>query len=179
MHSGHRNERHQLTELSDAAEFAEHEEHGSIRTFTTTIRVHDDRRRTARTQARTAVAPTVLIVEDDTKLSGLIVRMLNRAGFATTVAHTGDAALQAMLAHPPAAAVVDIMIPHPDGLEVCRQFRRDGWHGPIVAISALNSPEHRLRAANAGADTFLAKPFRLTDLVSTIEAINGRTPIEP
>jgi DNA-binding response OmpR family regulator len=63
------------------------------------------------------------------------------------------------------------MIPHPDGLELCHQFRRDGWNGPIVAISALTSPELRERALSAGADRFLAKPFRLGELVATLEHI--------
>lgn len=118
--------------------------------------------------------PTVLVVEDDEKLAQLISRMLLRAGFSPVQAATGDAALKVMRDDPPRGAVVDVMIPHPDGLELCHQFRRDGWNGPIVVISSLTSPELRERAIVAGADRFLAKPFRLRELVATLEHIEPR-----
>lgn len=113
----------------------------------------------------------VLVVEDDEKLSELIQRMLARGGYDGMVAATGDEALRAMRDRRPAAVVVDVMIPHPDGIEVCRKFRRDGWSGPIVAISARSSADHRRRAIEAGADTFLAKPFRLSELILTLDRL--------
>jgi len=118
----------------------------------------------------------VLVIEDDPKLSELLVRVFSRTGFESLVAKTGDAALQAMRLGEPCAVVVDIMIPHPDGIEVCRQFRRDGWRGPIVAISALSSNDNRNRVAVAGADMFLVKPFPLADLVAVIERLLGQDP---
>jgi len=129
-----------------------------------------------RSEVRCGERRVVLVVEDDHKLAGLLVRVLSRAGFEPLVAKTGDAALQAMRHGEPCAAVVDIRIPHPDGIEVCRQFRRDRWRGPIVAISALNSTDNRTRAARAGADAFLAKPFPLADLVTVIEGLLGHSP---
>jgi DNA-binding response OmpR family regulator len=123
-------------------------------------------------QARPAAAPVVLIVEDDEKLAALIRRMLGRAGFDSILAPTGDAALAAMRGGDPAAAVLDVMIPHPDGIEVCRQFRRDGWSGPIIAISARNSALDRERVAAAGADVFFSKPFRLSELITTLENLH-------
>jgi DNA-binding response OmpR family regulator len=64
--------------------------------------------------------------------------------------------------------VLDVMIPGPDGIEVCRELRRAGWHGAIVLISALDGAETRRRALGAGADAFLAKPFPLGDLVDAL-----------
>lgn len=121
-----------------------------------------------------SVRRDVLVVEDDDKLAALIQRMLMRTGFEPRLASTGDAALSAMRSQQPAAVVVDVMIPHPDGIEVCRQFRRDGWTGPIVAISARHAPQDRERVAAAGADAFLSKPFRLADLISTLRGLDDR-----
>jgi DNA-binding response OmpR family regulator len=70
--------------------------------------------------------------------------------------------------------VLDIMIPAPDGIEVCRCLRRAGWQGAIVLISALDGPETRRRSRSSGADVFLAKPFRLTELLDAVTALIGR-----
>jgi DNA-binding response OmpR family regulator len=123
--------------------------------------------------------PVVLIVEDDEKLAALIGRMLGRAGFDSIVTGTGDAALSAMREREPNAAVLDVMIPHPDGIEVCRQFRRDGWTGPIIAISARNSPLDRERVMAAGADAFLSKPFHLSELIATLDRFHAEQPLLP
>ena len=78
-----------------------------------------------------------------------------------------------MRRHPADAVVLDIMIPHPDGIEVCRQLRRDGWRGPVVLISALDGAETRWRARSAGADVFLPKPFRLIQLLDAVTSLLG------
>lgn len=119
--------------------------------------------------AAAEASPLVLVVEDDERLGPLVGRMLGRAGYAWALAATGDDALRAMRERRPAAVVVDVMIPHPDGIEVCRQFRRDGWDGPLVAMSARNSPDDRRRVLAAGADRFLAKPFPLGELVTALD----------
>lgn len=108
----------------------------------------------------------VLIVEDDEKLARLLARAFDQAGMTTLEVSTGDAALRSVQ-HGIAirAAVLDVMIPHPDGLEVCRHLRRLDPLLPLVAISARVGPEHRSRARAAGADAFLGKPFPLSELV--------------
>lgn len=123
---------------------------------------------------RPVAAPLVLVVEDDERLGALVGRMLDRAGYAWELATTGDDALRAMRERRPDAVVVDVMIPHPDGIEVCRQFRRDGWAGPLLAMSARNSPDDRRRVLAAGADGFLAKPFPLGELVASLDDLRAR-----
>jgi CheY-like chemotaxis protein len=127
--------------------------------------------------ASAEAAGVVLLVEDDEKFAELLARALGRIGLDARLAVTGDGALEAMRARQPVAAVVlDIMIPHPDGIEVCRQLRRDGWRGPIVIISALDSADTRTRARNAGADVFLPKPFRLSELLDAIATLVDGAP---
>jgi two-component system response regulator MprA len=115
----------------------------------------------------------VLIVEDDHKLAAVLARSLRRAGYACTIAESGDQALWTVDARPPDALVVDVMIPHPSGVEVCRHLRRRGFDGPIVVISARSNVDDRAAAQRAGADRFLAKPFALAELVSTLGSLFG------
>ncbi len=118
---------------------------------------------------------SVLVVEDDQKLSRILAAWLEQAGFACVVAESGDQALWAMNSGEPDALVLDVMIPHPSGVEVCRHLRACGFGGAIVMISARSSPGDRA-AARAGADRFLAKPFPLDDLVATLrELLDARS----
>lgn len=117
-----------------------------------------------------AARPLVLVVEDDERLGPIVGRMLERSGYDHVLATTGDDALRAMRDRAPMAAVVDIMIAHPDGIEVCRKFRRDGWRGALMVMSARSSPDDRRRSLDAGADAFLPKPFRLPELMEALEA---------
>jgi DNA-binding response OmpR family regulator len=116
-------------------------------------------------------APHVLVVEDDPKMAAIIERCLARASYETEIAATGDQALWAVLHHSPAAMVLDVMIPHPSGIEVCRHLRRQGWSGPVIVVSARSSPADREAAFRAGADAFLGKPFPLSELLSTVDQL--------
>lgn len=115
--------------------------------------------------------PIVLVVDDDVKLAAVITRYLERMGCSCVTAHTGDQALWALNAEPPAALVLDVMVPHPSGLEVCRHARAVGYMGPIVVISAQSGSEARAAASRAGASSFLAKPFRLSELASVLAPV--------
>ncbi len=126
------------------------------------------------TATRTRHAPRVLVVDDDVKLAGIVARALERAGYGCVVADSGDQALWAANAHHPDALVLDVMIPHPSGVEVCRHLRVAGFAGPIVVISARSRTDDRAAARRAGADAFMAKPFALSDLVSSLDALVGR-----
>jgi DNA-binding response OmpR family regulator len=114
------------------------------------------------------VAAQVLIVEDDPKMAAIIERCLRKAEYETEVAATGDQALWAVLHHAPTAMVLDVMIPHPSGIEVCRHLRGRGWTGPVVVVSARSSPADRDAALRAGANAFLGKPFGLNELLETV-----------
>ncbi len=114
----------------------------------------------------------VLVVEDDPKFGALVTRAFARSGMRSVHLLSGDGALRAMRSGIPfCAAVLDVMIPHPDGIEVCRYLRRLGSDIPVVAISARSSSDDRARVRAAGADAFLAKPFALTDLVDLTAAL--------
>jgi len=120
----------------------------------------------AGTRDERSVGP-VLLAEDDLKFAQLLVRVFARAGIDSVHTSTGDEALRVMQSGTEfRAAVLDVMIPHPDGLEVCRHLQRLTPELPVLAISARTGTQHRARALAAGADVFLEKPFALHDLMS-------------
>lgn len=124
-------------------------------------------------------ARRVLVVDDDAKLATVLVRALQRAGYDASAVGSGDQALWAILKHQPDALVLDVVIPHPSGVEVCRHLRAHGWAGGIVMISARSNPDDRTTAIRAGADAFLAKPFGLTDLITAVSSLLTDPPDPP
>lgn len=124
-------------------------------------------------------AKAVLIVEDDPKFADLLTRVFEGPVFTTITVGSGDEALRlldgGLALH---AAVVDVMIPHPDGLELCRHVRMQAPTLPVVVISARAGAPHRARALAAGASAFLEKPFALRDLVALTTSLIGHRPPE-
>ena len=121
----------------------------------------------------------VLVVEDDPKFAAVLERHLHAVGVSSRLAESGDTALTAVRAFEVAGLVLDIMIPHPDGIEVCRQLRRDRWNGLIVAMSARTGPIHEAAIRDAGADVFLAKPFPLDDLTAALAPVLPTEEVDP
>ena len=78
----------------------------------------------------------VLVVDDDPKFVRIAVRRLERAGYDCVTGESGDHALWAVADQRPDVIVLDVMMPHPSGIEVCRHLRADGWTGGVVVVSA-------------------------------------------
>lgn len=111
-------------------------------------------------------AACVLVVEDDVKFADVVARAFARARVSSVLVETGDAALHTARSRGDLDAVVlDVMIPHPDGIEVCHHLRRTCPDLPLIVMSARAGGEQGSRARAAGAAAFLAKPFSLQHLV--------------
>lgn len=106
----------------------------------------------------------VLVVEDDLKMAGLLRRGLEHEGYAVDVVRTGAEALWAAEELTVDAVVLDVMIPSPDGFEVCRQLRRSGRWMPVLLLTARDSVSDRVAGLDAGADDYLVKPFAFDEL---------------
>lgn len=105
----------------------------------------------------------VLLLEDDEKLAGILVRGLADDGLSVDVAVTGAQALAMAGRTDYDAMILDVMLPGMDGLEACRRLRRGGLSVPVLVISARDDLSERdLRGA--GADQFMAKPLRVAEL---------------
>ena len=116
----------------------------------------------------------LLIVDDEPKVVALLKRALERDGHTLEVATTGSAALSAAREANYDALILDVMIPPPDGLEVCRTLRKDGNWTPMLLLTGRGAIEDRVSGLDAGADDYLPKPFSLTELSARLRAITRR-----
>jgi two-component system, OmpR family, alkaline phosphatase synthesis response regulator PhoP len=118
----------------------------------------------------------ILVVEDDPDIAELVARYLDKAGFVTERAASGRDALQTIAVRPPGLMVLDLMLPHVDGLEVCRQVRaNESTAGiPIIMLTARAEESERIVGLELGADDYLAKPFSPNELVARVRALLRR-----
>ncbi|MEL6583265.1 MAG: phosphate regulon transcriptional regulator PhoB [Pseudomonadota bacterium] len=119
----------------------------------------------------------ILVVEDDAALSELLRYNLGREGFALQSATDGEEALISVQEQAPDLIVLDWMLPHVSGIEICRQLRArtETKDLPIIMLTARGEEEDRVRGLEIGADDYLTKPFSMTELVARIRAVLRRT----
>ncbi len=120
----------------------------------------------------------VLVVEDDLKMAGLLQRGLEHEGYAVDVVGNGAEALWPAGELTVDAVVLDVMIPSPDGFEVCRQLRRSGRWMPVLLLTARDSISDGVAGLDAGADDYLLKPFAFDELFARLWALLRREPGE-
>jgi two-component system, OmpR family, response regulator len=130
------------------------------------------------TPAATTTTVRLLLVEDDLKLSHTLGRGLRQEGYGVDEAHTGDEALLALAKTDYDMVVLDVLLPGPDGYEVCRWLRaRNPWL-PVLMLTALGDVQDRIRGLDTGADDYLVKPFDFGELVARVRALLRRGPSE-
>ena len=113
----------------------------------------------------------VLVVEDETKMAGLLKRGLEEEGYAVDVARTGADAVWLGSELQYDAIVLDVMLPDLDGFEVCRRLRAAGRWPPILMLTARDGVTDRVAGLDAGADDYLTKPFSFSELFARLRAL--------
>lgn len=109
------------------------------------------------------------MVDDEPQILRALRVVLREAGFEPVLAETGAEALDRAAVRPPEAAIVDLMLPDTDGVELTRSLR--GWSEmPILVLSAVGEEEQKVRALQAGADDYITKPFGSRELVARLQA---------
>ncbi|MGN0855317.1 MAG: response regulator [Kiritimatiellia bacterium] len=121
----------------------------------------------------------ILIVEDDDKVAGFVADGFRREGHVSLRARDGEEGLAAARSGRFDAAVMDVMIPGLDGIEVIRRLRAAGRRLPIIILSARGSVESKVCGLEAGADDYLAKPFSITELIARVQALVRRASMTP
>src|SRR5438067_511974 len=111
-------------------------------------------------------------------MARLIQRSLQERGHAVDTVDNGSEALWMATECRYDAIVLDVMIPPPDGIEVCRQLRERGQWAPILLLTARDGVEDRVDGLDAGADDYLPKPFSLEELSARLRALTRRRPTE-
>ena len=116
---------------------------------------------------------TILVVEDEPQIAGLVRDYLEHAGFAVITAGDGPAALALARTRRPDAIVLDLGLPRVDGLDVIRAIRRDS-RVPIVILTARGDETDRVTGLELGADDYVVKPFSPRELVARVRAVLRR-----
>lgn len=116
----------------------------------------------------------LLIIEDDAKIAALIEKGMREAGFQVDVCHDGNSGLAHGLRGHYDAAVIDIMLPGLDGLEVIEQLREQRISTPVLILSARQSVDDRIKGLQKGGDDYMVKPFSFNELLARIQALIRR-----
>ncbi|MGQ0569655.1 MAG: response regulator [Armatimonadota bacterium] len=119
------------------------------------------------------MAQTILVVEDDAKMVNLLRLYLEREGFGVVTAYDGRAALEAAERGRPSLVILDLMLPHLDGIEVCRRLR-EASEVPILMLTARVDEVDKLLGLSLGADDYVTKPFSPREVVARVKAILRR-----
>ncbi len=113
--------------------------------------------------------PRVLVVDDEQQILRALRVILREAGFVALPAGTGEEALDVAAVQPPDAAIIDLLLPDMDGVELCRRLRE--WtQMPMIVLSAVGDEDAKVRALAAGADDYVTKPFGPRELVARLQA---------
>jgi two-component system response regulator ChvI len=115
----------------------------------------------------------LLLVEDDAALARILGAALSEEGFSVTLAATGAEGLRRFEAAPPDLAILDVLLPEMDGLELCRRLRRR-YTTPIVLLTSRAEEVDRVTGLDLGADDYITKPFSTRELCARIRAIERR-----
>jgi two-component system KDP operon response regulator KdpE len=119
-------------------------------------------------------APRILVVDDEPQIVRALKVVLREAGFEALAAETASQALDLAAVHPPEAAIIDLVLPDLDGIELTRRLRE--WSEmPILVLSAVGEEDQKVKALEAGADDYITKPFGTRELVARLQAALRRT----
>jgi two-component system, OmpR family, KDP operon response regulator KdpE len=118
--------------------------------------------------------PRVLVCDDEQQILRALRVILRDAGFEALPASTSEEALDIAAVSRPDAAIIDLVLPDGDGIELCRRLRE--WSDvPLIVLSAIDDEDAKVRALAAGADDYVTKPFGPRELVARLQANLRRT----
>lgn len=123
----------------------------------------------------------VLVVDDEKDITALVAYHLEREGFHVLQAHDGLQALELVKRERPSLLVLDLMLPHLSGLDVCRRLRKepDTARLPILMLTAKADETDKVLGLELGGDDYLTKPFGPRELVARVKALMRRTEETP
>lgn len=120
----------------------------------------------------------ILVVDDDTNISELIMLYLTKECFEVKCVEDGESALQAVKTFSPNLILLDLMLPGMDGYQVCREVRKE-YATPIIMLSAKGEIFDKVLGLELGADDYIIKPFDTKELVARVKAVLRRTAVAP
>ncbi len=118
----------------------------------------------------------ILLVDDEVELTVPLSRALTRQGYIVDVADEGITGCNLALQNSYDLLILDWMLPHQSGLEICQELRSHYHQTPILFLTAKDTLDDRVQGLDAGADDYLVKPFELRELLARVRALLRRPP---
>jgi len=116
----------------------------------------------------------IIVVEDDARLGAAIKRVLEQMTYTVLWLRSGTEALEALRLRHVDLVLLDLGLPHKDGLDVLREARRQGIRTPVLVMTARDAVASRVEGLDAGADDYLGKPFHLDELAARVRSLTRR-----
>lgn len=120
----------------------------------------------------------ILIIEDEVNIRANVAEFLQAEGFETITAKDGEEGLEKFYKETPDLIILDLMLPKVDGLEVCKQIRKE-YDTPIIMVTARDEEIDKLLGLELGADDYMTKPFSLREMKARIKAVLRRIKSSP
>jgi len=120
----------------------------------------------------------ILVVDDEQSIVDVLTYNLTKAGHQPIVARDGETALQLARAERPDLVILDLMLPGMDGLDVCREIRKDG-EMPVIMLTAKDEEIDRVLGLELGADDYVVKPFSVRELMARVKSVLRRAQPRP
>ncbi len=120
----------------------------------------------------------ILLVDDETELSDPLSRILLQEGYEVDIADNGTAGMDLALKNQYDLLILDWMLPHYSGLEICREVRSRSLTTPVLFLTAKDTLDDRVDGLDAGADDYLDKPFELRELLARVRALLRRSSLD-
>ena len=115
----------------------------------------------------------ILVVEDEQDTALFLKTLLEEHAYHVTIAKDGGQAHSAFRMHKPDFVILDLIIPHESGFEICERMKQEERQIPILIVTAIDSPDSRQLATRVGADGYLLKPFNPAELLELIQEISN------
>lgn len=116
----------------------------------------------------------ILVVEDEPKVAAFIVQGLEESGYEVRLAYDGQLGLRLATKESFDLMIFDVIIPGMNGLELCKEVRKQGISVPVLMLTALGTTEDKVSGLDSGADDYLVKPFEFKELLARIRSLSRR-----
>jgi DNA-binding response OmpR family regulator len=116
----------------------------------------------------------ILLVEDDAHIAHFVAKGLREQSYAVDVATKGEDALYQVSINTYDLIILDVLLPGPDGYEVCRRIRKQNLRMPVLMLTAKDAVDDRIQGLDSGADDYLTKPFAFGELLARLRALLRR-----
>lgn len=117
---------------------------------------------------------TILVIDDDPNICEVVKLYLNKEGYSTIIAYNGISGLQSFKDNSPSLVLLDLMLPQMNGLDVCKEIRKDS-STPIIMLTAKDDVIDKVVGFELGADDYVVKPFEPKELVARVKAALRRS----